>query len=156
MKMMQRIYADTSVIGGCLDEEFRFASRRIFDWFKKGKAVIAVSELTLIELENGPEQVAAFLDQVPERFREYVELTREADELAWSYIRQGVIGVKNRVDAQHIAIATLSRVDVLVSWNFKHIVNLPRIRGYNSINLRQGLPTLEIRTPQEAAPDEKD
>jgi hypothetical protein len=156
MKMMQRIYADTSVIGGCLDEEFRFASRRIFDWFKKGKAVIVVSELTLIELENGPEQVAAFLDQVPERFREYVELTREADELAWSYIRQGVIGVKNRVDAQHIAIATLSRVDVLVSWNFKHIVNLPRIRGYNSINLRQGLPTLEIRTPQEAAPDEKD
>jgi hypothetical protein len=156
MKMMQRIYADTSVIGGCLDEEFRFASRRIFDWFKKGKAVIVVSELTLIELENGPEQLAAILDQVPERFREYVELTREADELAWSYIRQGVIGVKNRVDAQHIAIATLSRVDVLVSWNFKHIVNLPRIRGYNSINLRQGLPTLEIRTPQEAAPDEKD
>lgn len=154
--MRPRIYTDTSVIGGCLDEEFRFASRRILDWFKTGRAVVVVSELTLLELENGPDNVAAILEEVPESFREDVVLTREADELAWSYIRQGIIGEKNRVDAQHIAIATLSRVDVLVSWNFKHIVNLPKIRGYNSVNLRQGLPALEIRTPQEAAPDEKD
>jgi len=53
------------------------------------------------------------------------------------------------VDAQHIAIATISRVEVLVSWNFRHIVNLPRIRGYNAVNLRGGYPLLEIRTPQE-------
>jgi hypothetical protein len=53
------------------------------------------------------------------------------------------------VDAQHIAIATISRVEVLVSWNFRHIVNLQRIRGYNAVNLRDGYPLLEIRTPQE-------
>lgn len=52
-------------------------------------------------------------------------------------------------DCQHIATATLNYADVLVSWNFKHIVNLPRIRGYNSINLREGHHTLEIRTPKE-------
>lgn len=56
---------------------------------------------------------------------------------------------KSRVDAQHIATATISRVDVLVSWNFKHIVNLEKIHGYNSVNLRLGYPILEIRTPIE-------
>lgn len=59
-----------------------------------------------------------------------------------------------RADAQHIAIATVGRVDVLVSWNFKHIVNLGRILGYNSVNLREGYPTIEIRTPREVLSDE--
>ena len=56
---------------------------------------------------------------------------------------------KSYVDAQHIAIATTQRADVLVSWNFKHIVNLERIHGYNSVNLKLGYPMLEIRTPIE-------
>jgi hypothetical protein len=59
-----------------------------------------------------------------------------------------------RVDAEHIAVATVARVDVLVSWNFKHVVNLSRIQGYNSVNLRLGYPLLEIRTPLEVLPDE--
>jgi hypothetical protein len=61
-----------------------------------------------------------------------------------------------RADAQHIAIATVARVDVLVSWNFRHIVNLQRIRGYNSVNLRMGYPMIEIRTPREVLADEQD
>jgi hypothetical protein len=61
-----------------------------------------------------------------------------------------------RADAQHIAIATVARVDALVSWNFKHIVNLNRIHGYNSVNLRRGYPMIEIRAPREVLPDEKD
>jgi hypothetical protein len=78
-----------------------------------------------------------------------LDLTEEALELAERHIEAGVIGGAKRVDAQHIATATVHRVDVLVSWNFKHIVNLERIRGYNSVNLRNGYPLLEIRTPQE-------
>lgn len=66
----------------------------------------------------------------------------------------GVLPAKMRVDAQHIAIATVGRVDVLVSWNFKHIVNLRRIHGYNSVNLRRGYPMIEIRTPREVLSDE--
>ncbi len=71
-----------------------------------------------------------------------------------AYITAGVIPAKMRADAQHIAIATVARVDVLVSWNFKHIVNLQRIHGYNSVNLRKGYPTLEIRAPREVTSDE--
>jgi hypothetical protein len=80
--------------------------------------------------------------------------TSEAEALAEAYLAAGVLAAKMRADAQHIAMASVARVDVLVSWNFKHIVNLQRIRGYNSVNLRQGYPMIEIRTPREVMSDE--
>jgi len=110
---------------------------------------MVVSDLTLLELEEAPEAVQAVLNSVPTENREDVELTAEAAELAERYISAEVVVATKRVDAHHIAITSVSRVDVLVSWNFKHIVNLERIRGYNSMNLRHGYPLLEIRTPQE-------
>jgi len=142
-------YTDTSVIGGCFDEEFAETSGQLFNMFKIGEALIVVSDLTLLELQDAPPRVRAALDEIPLAHREDVELTEEATTLAERYIAAGVVVATKRVDAQHIALATLSRVDVLVSWNFKHIVNLQRIHGYNSVNLRFGYPLLEIRTPQE-------
>jgi hypothetical protein len=153
--MNLRIYADTSVIGGCLDIEFRVPSIRLFEKFKRGEAILVVSELTMLELAGAPAKVGGVLSAVPEAHREYVEFTPEAKDLAERYLEEGVIGPGKRIDAQHIAIATISRVDVLVSWNFSHIVNLARIRGYNSVNLRQGYPMLEIRSPREVFSGEK-
>jgi hypothetical protein len=147
--MKRRIYTDTSVIGGCLDVEFEDASRQLLAMFKTGEAILVLSDLTLLELQGAPASVRAVLEEVPEAHREYVELTEEAALLAQRYIDAGVIGAAKRVDAQHIAMATISHVEVLVSWNFRHIVNLQRIRGYNAVNLRDGYPLLEIRTPQE-------
>jgi hypothetical protein len=147
--MKRRIYTDTSVIGGCLDVEFRQPSLELLGLFKSGKAVIVLSDLTCLELEAAPAAVRQVLSAVAEANREYVELTEEASELANRYIEEQVLSRSKRVDAQHIAIATLARVDVLVSWNFRHIVNLDRIRGYNSVNMRYGYPLIEIRTPRE-------
>ena len=127
--MKQRIYADTSVIGGCLDPEFDVPSLRLVERFKLGEAVIVSSELTLLELVDAPKKVRDVLNGISEANREYLDLTTEAKELAERYLTEGVIGPGKRIDAQHIAIATISRVDVLVSWNFRHIVNLARIRG---------------------------
>jgi hypothetical protein len=98
--------------------------------------------------------VRRHLASVPDAHIESRQLDAEARELAEAYIAAGVITANMRADAQHIAIATVARVDVLVSWNFKHIVNLYRIHGYNSVNLRKGYPTLEIRAPREVLPDE--
>lgn len=70
------------------------------------------------------------------------------------YTDTSVIGTAKHVEAQHIAVATVHRVDLLVSWNFKHIVSLWRIRGYNSVKPRYGYPLLEIRTPREVISDE--
>lgn len=147
--MKRRIYTDTSVIGGCLDEEFREASRRLLNRFIVGYDTIVLSELTSKELRNAPEMVRAVLQDVPDLHLERIEFTPEAHQLAEAYILAGVIGPAMRVDAQHLATATVHRVDVLVSWNFKHIVNLNRIHGYNSVNLRNGYPVLEIRSPRE-------
>jgi len=147
--MKRRIYTDTSAIGGCLDEEFRTASTQLFDRFKSGSDTLVVSELTLAELEGAPAEVLEVLRAVPAENVEEVGFSAEAGKLAEEYIASGVIGGAHLEDAQHIALATVNRVDALVSWNFKHIVNLDRVRGYNSVNFRSGYILLEIRTPQE-------
>lgn len=152
--MKPRIYADTSVIGGCADEEFQEASRRLLDAYSTGALSLVVSELTLRELEQAPGQVIEAFSEVPEEHIEILALSVEAEELADTYIREGAIGAAMRADALHTALATVAKVDVLVSWNFRHIVNLSRIRAYNAVNLKKGYPLLEIRTPREVAGDE--
>ena len=152
--MKSRIYVDTSVVGGCEDEEFSEHSVRLMERFVRGEFVLVVSTLTVQELAAAPDKVREHLASVPEAHIETLQLDTEAMELAEAYISSGVIMARMRTDAQHIAIATVARVDVLVSWNFKHIVNLHRIHGYNSVNLRKGYPTLEIRAPREVLSDE--
>jgi predicted nucleic acid-binding protein len=152
--MKPRIYTDTSVLGGCEDEEFRDASRRLIDAFAIGELTLVLSELTLRELEAAPEAVMQSLARVPEAHIELISVSAEAEELAAAYVRDGAIGENMRADALHIALAAVARVDVLVSWNFRHIVNLKRIHAYNAVNLRRGYPLLEIRTPREVPGDE--
>jgi len=117
--------------------------------------VAVVSEVTRGELEAAPVAVSQVLAELPEGATEEVLLTDEADSLAERYVAEEVIAAVSIADAQHIAIATVERADVLVSWNFKHVVNIGRIRAFNAVNLRLGYPILDIRTPREAL-DEKD
>ncbi len=152
--MRRRIYTDTSVIGGCLDPEFSVYSNRLFDRFHAGLDILVLSDLTLAELEAAPVEVRALLQALPEGLLEEVRFDAPAAELALEYHAARVIGEVHVADARHIATASVLRVDVLVSWNFKHIVNLDRIRGYNSVNLRLGYPLLEIRSPREILRDE--
>jgi len=100
--------------------------------------------------------VKNLLDELPSEVKLQVKLTQDAAILADKYIEAGVVGMTSRADCQHIAIATLSRAEVLVSWNFKHIVNLNRIRVYNGINYQNGYPMIEIRTPREIQHYEND
>lgn len=152
--MKVRIYVDTSVIGGCEDDEWQEYSIRLMECFVRGDYVLVVSDVTLQELAVAPEEVRWRLREVPDDHIEILQLDAEARELAGAYISEGVIPSRMVADAQHIAIATVARVDVLVSWNFRHIVNLHRIHGYNSVNLRRDYPTLEIRSPREVLRDE--
>jgi hypothetical protein len=137
------------VTGGCLDPEFQIPSRHLFARFRSGQAIVVLSDLTFLEIQEAPLKVRRVLDRVPMRYRESVELTEEAVALADQYSAARVIGKAKLIDAQHIAIATIAGADVLVSWNFRHIVNLERIRGYNAVNRRLGYRQLEIRTPWE-------
>ena len=152
--MVGRIYTDTSVIGGCEDEEFRVHSRRLIDAFVRGDLRLVLSELTLRELEPAPVAVREVLAAIPEGSIEVVRLTPAADALARRYVAEGILKANMLADAQHIAMATVANVDVLVSWNFRHVVNLPRIHRYHGVNAKLGYPTIEIRSPREVLADE--
>jgi len=147
--MIKRIYIDTSVFGGYFDKEFELVTKPFFDTIFKKHIKIIVSEILELELYRAPDNIIDFYESIPKQIIERVELTDEVRGLAEKYVLEKVVGKTSRADCQHIAFATINKADVLVSWNFKHIVNLERIRGYNSINFREGYPMIEIRTPKE-------
>jgi hypothetical protein len=149
-----KVYIDTSVIGGCLDEEFKEWSLRLIKEFAAGRKVAVISDLTQGEIDPAPAAVRAILDGIPASGREAVSLGAEARELANAYLRDGAVASDSLVDALHIAVATVARVDVLVSWNFKHIVNVRRIRLYNAVNMKMGYGMLDIRSPREVLDEE--
>ena len=154
--MRPRIYIDTSVVGGYFDEEFRETTELFFQQFQAGDFMFVVSDLLDLELLHAPARVRDLLAHYPPAFFERVALTEEAETLANQYIAEKVVGKTSLTDCRHITLATLSRVDVLASWNFKHIVNMQRIHGYNSVNLRLGYQLLEIRSPKDLLTYEND
>ena len=147
--MKQRIYIDTSVVGGYFDEEFKEATIKLFERLDNNEIIFVVSDLLDLELINAPQQVREHLFNYPADKFQRIELTEEAIKLADKYIDQKVVGKTSLEDCRHIAMATIHKVDVLASWNFKHIVNLDRIKGYNSVNLRLGYSMIEIRSPKD-------
>ena len=144
-----RVYIDTSVIGGCFEEEFKEYSLQLFDEFILRSKKLVISDVLLFELEEAPQQVKSALTSVPSDNIEYVSLNEESITLANAYLKEGVVAESSLSDARHMAIATVERVDILVSWNYKHIVNINRIRLLNSVNLKLGYPVIEIRSPRE-------
>jgi predicted nucleic acid-binding protein len=123
--MKPRVYIDTSVVGGYFDEEFAEITKKFFERVFAGDFLVFFSEISETEL---------YLAQV--------------------YIDEKILGMASYNDAYHIALATVNRLDVLVSWNFNHIVNFDKIKLFNSVNLRLGYPTIDIRSPLEFTGDE--
>ena len=144
-----RIYVDTSVIGGCFDEDFEQESRALIEMVKRGKLEIVVSELLLQELESAPEHVKQVLGEIPSENMEGAYITHEAESLRDAYISLKVAGKSQANDALHVALASVAKVDMIVSWNFKHIVHYDKIRGFNAVNLREGYLPIDIRSPLE-------
>jgi predicted nucleic acid-binding protein len=145
----QRIYIDTSVFGGYFDEEFSDHTIPLFDRLRDEEFTLLFSTVTQEELENAPAKVKELVRGLKIESTEFLDTTAEAVELATEYITEKVVGQTSFADCLHIALATINRADFLISWNFKHIVNVQRIRGYNSINIKNGYRQIEIRSPRE-------
>ncbi|MEO8887633.1 MAG: type II toxin-antitoxin system VapC family toxin [Mucilaginibacter sp.] len=154
--MKQRFYFDTSVFGGVYDTEFEEPTLQLFEKVKLGEITCMYSDLTIAELNNAPKKVSDYFESLPAKNLEFVEITSDSLELARQYISEKVVGETSFDDCIHIALATTNKADILVSWNFKHIVNVYRIRGYNSVNLRKGYTTIEIRSPKDIVSYEDD
>ena len=152
----QRLYIDTSVFGGFFDDEFAEFTKPLFDKISKGDFKLLFSTVTQNELENAPLQVRDLVKRLKVEHTEFLEESDEAVDLALAYIAEKVVGQTSYADCLHIALATIHRADFLISWNFKHIVNVQRIMGYNSVNLKNGYKQLEIRSPRELITYEDD
>ena len=133
---MERIYLDTSVFGGYFDPEFELWTKLLIDKIVKGEIKLLFSQLTEIELNGAPQHVKDLVKQIPDDHIEFLAITEEANQLANRYVEENVVGKTSIEDCRHIAIATLNNADILASWNFKHIVNVSRIRGYNAVNYK--------------------
>jgi len=153
--MKPRFYFDTSVFGGVYDIEFQVETEQLFDMVKTGEITCVYSDLTEFELEDAPEKVKEHFVNLPSEYIEFVEITEEMNQLANEYINEKVVGETSIDDCRHIACATIKKVDYLVSWNFKHIVNVFRIRGYNAVNTKSGYSLLDIRSPKDIIKNEK-
>jgi len=145
----QRIYIDTSVFGGYFDDEFAEHTKPLFKRLKNNEFKLLFSSVTQDELNSAPKRVKDLVIGLKAEWTDFLDVTDEATELASEYIAEGVVGKTSFADCLHIALATINRADYLISWNFKHIVNVDRIRGYNSINIKKGYKQLEIRSPRE-------
>ena len=151
-----RLYADTSVFGGCFDDEFAVPSRALFREVAKGRFRLVLSATTMRELAKAPDHVRALLADIGEENLELVPESDEIDDLRDAYLEAHVVGPACSADAEHIAAASVAAVDLVVSWNFKHIVHFDKIRLYHAVNLVQGYHSIPIHTPQEVVDDERE
>ncbi|CAN5860533.1 hypothetical protein BH24BAC1_BH24BAC1_41090 [soil metagenome] len=131
------------------DPEFEYWTRLFFKKIVASDIKIILSEVAEDELINAPGNIRKFVYNLPSKNIERIRLTEEAILLAEQYLSEKVVGKSSRADCYHIALATILKADILVSWNFKHIVNIQRINGFNGVNLKSGYQTLEIRNPRE-------
>ena len=144
-----RLYTDTSVIGGCFDHEFVEASQALMVRVRQGDLTLVISELLIEELEQAPTMVQTLLTELPTDQIELVMISDESETLRDAYLAAQVVDPASSYDAHHVALASIAKVDYIVSWNFKHLVHIEKIRGFNSVNLRLGYPLIDIRTPKE-------
>jgi hypothetical protein len=143
------IFVDTSVFGGCEDEEFWQVSLRFFEEVKMGKFKIAISDTILFELGKAPQTIRDILSGLGTDRVVVIPVDDEIKKLRDKYISAGIVGKNSLNDAEHIAAATIAGADVIVSWNFKHIVNFDKIRSYQGINIFNGYNAISIYSPRE-------
>jgi len=144
-----RVYVDTSVIGGCFDPEFALWSNGLFKDFTLGLYLPVVSSIVAAEIQPAPELIRRKYSELVDLGAEILQPDAAAEALARVYLERRIVPPKYSDDALHIALATTADVDLLVSWNFKHIVHYDKIRVFNAVNMELGYKALQIYSPRE-------
>lgn len=143
-----RVYADTSVFGGVFDDEFAASSRMFFDQVASGRFILVTSALVQAELDVAPDEVRQLFDEMIIR-AEITPISEVAQRLEQAYLAAGIVTAKWATDALHVALATVSGCELIVSWNFKHIVHFEKIPLYNAVNTLEGYRAVAIYSPRE-------
>lgn len=149
-----RIYIDTSVLGGCFDAEFAEWSNGLIGDFRTGRLVPVLSDMTAAEVVDAPSQVRELHQEMLVLAGAVLVITPQVVDLVTAYEARKILAAKYVADMRHIALATIAAVDALVSWNFKHIVRLEKIRLFNAVNVESGYQSLNILSPREVTTHE--
>lgn len=156
MKHKMRLYIDTCVLGGYFDTAFSIESVRLIHALHEGKAVVLVGEPLIQEIQRARKEIRDLVDKLPTNKTEFLQVDEDVRSLRDNYIKQKIISKKSLLDATHVALATIHRADAIVSWNFKHIVRLDKIKGFNRVNLENGYREIVIVTPKEVVFNEEE
>ena len=146
--MKKRVYVDTSVFGGIFDEDFKSASSVFFDQVRKGEFTIVTSPVVIDEISLAQIEIQKLYKQL-NHFIEVIEISNEVLELRDAYLNARIVPKKYSNDALHVAFATISECSIIVSWNFKHIVNFEKIPLYNAVSIINGYKQVAIHSPLE-------
>lgn len=143
-----RVYADTSVFGGVFDDEFAEASIIFFEQVREGRFQLVTSAVVQAEIETAPEAVQNLFNELLP-LAQIANVDEDALHLQQAYISARIVSPKWAADALHVALATVVRCPLIVSWNFKHIVHFQKIPLYNAVNILQGYSSISIYSPRE-------
>ena len=134
-----------------IDGDFDTAdeSRTLLDMARHEQVILLASDISLEGLTGAPPEAVRLFESLPEGAIEYIGTRPEARRLRDKFLEAGVVGSASKNDAHHVALATVARADLIVSWNFKHIVHVEKIRGFNAVNRQQGYPQIDIPSPKE-------
>jgi len=143
-----RAYADTSVFGGVFDEGFDETSKTFFQQVREKYFKLVISPVVQKELELAPEQVRQFFNEI-KNLADFIAISEEALLLRKAYLDARIVTPKSTADALHVALATVAKCQLIVSWNFKHIVHFQKVPLYQAINTIKGYNEINIYSPPE-------
>lgn len=146
-----KVYLDTSVISYLLQDdapEKMQETRALWEMFEAGKYDVYLSQVTLDEIDDCPEPKRTTLYEYLGKIRfTNLQLTQEAVDVAKRIINMGILTQKSQDDSHHIAIAVVNECDCILSWNFKHMVNIKTIKGVRAVSQLEGYKDIEIINP---------
>jgi predicted nucleic acid-binding protein len=151
MEIILKAYLDTSVFGALVDKEPAHhldATQVLFNRLREGEISGIISDLSLNELNDAPESLKKI-------FQPYIKLMSiiyendESRKLAATYFNEKVFSKSQDADARHVSISTIHRIPTIISWNFRHLVNVARRRMINGINVINGYPLIDVISPLE-------
>jgi predicted nucleic acid-binding protein len=151
-----KLYIETSVpnmlFAGDAPEK-RATTEVFFQWLRITDDDLFSSEVVKKEIDRAPEpKRTRMIEAFAHLPITLLDINEEAVGLSEIYVREAIIPVRYQNDALHVALAVCHKLDVVVSWNMKHLVNVRKVQRINAVNLRYGLPSIRIHTPEEIIP----
>jgi hypothetical protein len=149
--MLQKLYLDTSIISHLDAQDTPDKMREtllVWDYIKSGKYNVVISKITLDEIEKCAEpKRSKMLESISKIKHQFSYENDISTGLADEYIKYGVLTDKSKIDLRHVVLAVVLDCEIILSWNFKHLVKYKTIKKVREINKLLGYNEIDIVSP---------